>query len=62
MKYQYYRVIQQHTNYGWEDVDYHEANSDLTAKNPKEVRENLKAYRENQKGSVRVIGRKVKNY
>jgi len=59
-KYNYYRVIQACYGNVWEDVDFHEADSQYTALNRKELLENVKAYRDNLHGqsAVRVINRK----
>lgn len=43
-KYTYLRVLQQHTSYGWEDVDCF----DLHNSTIQERKQRLKEYRENQ--------------
>lgn len=60
-KYTYYLVIQENWGQGWEDADFHEANSQGVAKNRDEFKANKKAYRENSKAPQRVIFRKEKN-
>ena len=59
-KYTYYRVIQEYYN-GWEDSDFHEADSNYYAKNLNALKENLKSYRENSPAPIRVISRKELN-
>jgi len=48
-KYDYFSVLQGNYGYGWEDV---------TAGTYQEVRQNLKEYRENEKGIYRIINRR----
>ena len=64
-KYTYYRVIQGYYGQGWEDVDFHEVNSQGMFRNREDrlaCRENIKAYRENEREySHRVITRKELN-
>jgi hypothetical protein len=60
-KYTYYKVIQTNSGYGWNDDDFHETNSFFELKNRYAYFTNLKAYRENFKGDIRVINRKELN-
>jgi len=46
MKYTYYRVIQEYWG-GWEDADFHEADSSYHPRDYKAYKENLNAYRDN---------------
>ena len=48
-KFEYYSVLQGNYGQGWED---------LTAGTRKEVRQNLKEYRENEGGTYRIINRR----
>jgi len=62
--YEYLKVIQQNWGYGhgWEDVDAHPCNSrgSMTRKDRAALRENLKAYRENQPTiPVRTVTRRI---
>lgn len=57
-KYTYYRVIQTNSGYGWDDDDFHEADSKGFPKDYKAFKENWKAYRENFQGGLRCITRK----
>jgi len=57
-KYTYYKVIQENWNGLWDDVDFHETNSQFFCKDRKLFKENLKAYRENSPAPVRVIRRR----
>ena len=57
-KFIYYRVIQTNSGYGWDADDFHEAKSDYTLKDRKPFNENLKAYRANFSGSIRVVNRR----
>jgi hypothetical protein len=57
-KYTYYKVIQTNSGYGWDDDDFHETASDFIPKNYAAFKENLKAYRENFNGAIRVIKRR----
>lgn len=50
-KYDYLKVVQGHTNYGWEDL--------CCSLSLKEARIDLKAYRENAAGAYRIITRRV---
>lgn len=60
-KYTYYKVIQEFSGNQWNDVDYHETNSQFLSKDRKLFKENLKAYRENSRFPIRVIKKKEKN-
>lgn len=60
-KYIYYRIIQTNSGYGWDDDDFHEADSSGHPKNYTEFRENLKAYKDNFVGGIRTITRKELN-
>lgn len=60
-KYTYYRIIQTNSGYGWDDDDFHAAWSDFIPKDYKAFKENLKAYKENFAGAIRVISRKELN-
>jgi hypothetical protein len=57
-KYTYYRIIQTNSGYGWDDDDYHLANSSGIPLDRKAFKENLKAYRDNFIGGIRCITRK----
>ena len=46
--------------YLWIVQGYYQKWEDLTAGNYKEAKEDLKAYRENEKGTFRVIQRRIK--
>lgn len=50
-KYDYLHVLQGHYGQGWEDL--------TASENRAEVRADLKAYRENEGGSYRIIQRRV---
>ncbi len=52
-KYLYYYVLQGHYGYGWEDLTQSE--------NYKEIKNDLKAYRENERGDYRIISRRELN-
>lgn len=56
-KYDYYKVIQEKTGCGWDDVDPHECNSTgrMEPKARAALKENLRLYRENGSGSYRVV-------
>lgn len=59
-KYEYYRVIQTHHGYGWDDDDdFHETDSQYRPLNRALYLENVKAYKENAGSPVRVVNRKV---
>lgn len=60
-KYIYYRIIQTNSGYGWDDDDFHECASDFIPKNYAAFKENLKAYKDNFKGLIRVINRREIN-
>ena len=62
-KYVYYRVIQEFHAGAWWDSDFNQCNSKGVANNPKELKENLKLYRQNAGAPIRVITRRelVKN-
>lgn len=57
-KYNYYRIIQTNSGFGWDDDDCHESDSSGFPKDYKAFRENLKAYRENFPGGIRTITRR----
>lgn len=60
-KYIYYKIIQTNGGYGWDDDDFHEVKSNFTftnIKSFKEFKENLKAYRNNFQGVIRIINRR----
>lgn len=57
-KYIYYKIIQTNSGYGWDDDDFHETKSDYIPLDNKAFKENLKAYRENFSGGIRVIKRR----
>jgi hypothetical protein len=52
-KYTYLFVLQGNYGYGWEDL--------TASENRKEVRDNLKDYRDNEGGSYRIIQRRELN-
>ena len=60
-KYTYYRIIQTNSGYGWDDDDFHEADSTGHPLDYKAFKENLKAYRENFHGGIRCVTRKELN-
>lgn len=60
-KYTYYKIIQTNGGYGWDDDDYHETGADFIPLNNKLFKENLKAYRDNFAGPIRVIKRRELN-
>lgn len=60
-KYTYLRIIQKNYGYGYEDVSSYEVNSDGYGKEYKNMRTDLKLYRENEGGNFRVIFRREKN-
>ena len=60
-KYTYYRIIQTNSGYGWDDDDFHEADSSGFPLDFKAFKENFKAYRENFNGGIRCITRKELN-
>ena len=51
MKYDYLKIVQGYYEYGWEDLS--------ASLSIKEARSDLKAYRMNEKGSFRIITRRV---
>lgn len=54
-KYAYLKIVQQHTEQGWEDVDAFNQND------TKGIKDSLKAYRQNQpEYAVRVVKRRIK--
>lgn len=57
-KYEYYKVIQTNSGYGWDDDDFHETDSTYYPKDRTAFAENLKAYRDNFAGGIRVINRR----
>ena len=59
-KYIYYKVIQTNSGYGWDDDDFHEANSLFNCIDKAAFKENLAAYKEAGACSfiTRVINRK----
>lgn len=57
-KYIYYRIIQTNSGYGWDDDDFHEADSTGHPKDYQAYKENLKAYHDNFNGGIRTINRK----
>jgi hypothetical protein len=60
-KYNYYKVIQTNSGYGWDDDDFHEADSTGHPKDYAAFKENLKAYYDNFNGAIRTIFRKELN-
>jgi hypothetical protein len=60
-KYTYLRVIQKNYGFGFEDVSAYEVNSDGYGKEYRNMKTDLKLYRENEGGNFRVIFRKEKN-
>jgi hypothetical protein len=60
-KYNYYKVIQTNSGYGWDDDDFHEADSQGFVKNYAAFKENLQAYKDNFNGGIRTIFRKELN-
>jgi len=62
-KYEYLRILQENHGYGWDDsITYPAINSryDITNEMRKEIKADLKAYRENcPSGQYRVITRKT---
>lgn len=61
MKYTYYKIIQTNSGYGWDDADFHEADSSGFPKYYKAFKENFKAYKANFNGSIRTIVRRELN-
>lgn len=70
-KYEYFKVIQQHTSYGWEDVSHYETDSTFypkeksdklspTGKKESLLSHDMREYRLSG-GSYRVIGRRELN-
>ena len=63
-KYSYFKVIQGNYGYGWEDLVSYRTNSQgdfETTQERSEMKQNYKAYRENERSARhRVIFRKVK--
>ena len=62
-KYNYYKVIQTNSGYGWDDDDFHETDSSYYM-NPERralFKENIKAYQDNFIGGIRVINRRELN-
>jgi len=58
MKYSYLRVLQGNYGvHGWEDL----CAADDTPEGRKEIRENLKDYRQNEGGCYRIVSRRVLN-
>ena len=57
-KYNYYRIIQTNHGYGWDDDDFHESDSSGFPIDYRAFWENLKAYKENCAGKIRVIVRR----
>lgn len=57
-KFTYYKVIQTNSGYGWDDDDFHVADSSGHLKDYKSFKENYKAYQDNFMGPIRVIFRK----
>ena len=61
MKYTYYKIIQTNSGYGWDDDDFHEADSMGFPKDYKAFKENYKAYKDNFIGGIRTIVRRELN-
>jgi len=62
MKYTYKKVLQGNYGYGWDDLCTYEAKSNGLAISLKEIKDDYKSYRENEKQySHRVIFRRAKN-
>lgn len=59
-KYTYYRVIQGNFGTGWEDVDWHECDSQglLPREKRGELRYNLREYQASGQGVYRIVGRR----
>lgn len=59
-KYLYYKVIQGNYGTGWDDVDFYECDSTgfMTKETRELFKENLRAYRDNEPVSHRVIKRR----
>lgn len=60
-KYTYYKIIQTNSGYGWDDDDFHEADSTGHPKDYKAFKENYKAYKNNFNGAIRTIFRRELN-
>jgi hypothetical protein len=60
-KYSYYLVIQTNSGYGFDDDDIHQTNSTYWPKDNKAFKDNLKAYKANFPGPIRVIRRRELN-
>lgn len=61
MKYTYYKIIQTNSGYGWDDDDFHEADSTGHPKDYKAFKDNYRAYKDNFKGAIRTITRRELN-
>lgn len=60
-KYNYYKILQQNFGFGFEDVIFYPCNSQGIAENSKEIKADLKAYKENTRYATRIIFRKEIN-
>lgn len=63
-KYSYCKVIQGNYGYGWDDESFYETNSSYTFRtNPERAffRDDLRRYKENSPGSIRVVNRRELN-
>lgn len=62
-KYNYYKVIQTNSGYGWDDDDFHETDSSYYMNHEQRAlfKENIKAYQDNFIGGIRVINRRELN-